>query len=108
MNLGTQSITLLQPGDRTKDEFGNWVDGPPVEVPVTGCSVQPAPGGELLGNRDQLTTAYIVWMPMTPRVNDYAQVVFDGDTYELDGPVERWAVGSPLDHQVLNLRRRDG
>lgn len=108
MNLGTQTVTLHRPGAGVVDDFGNQTAGPASEIVVRGCSVQPAGGDEVIVNRDQLTTAYVVWAPPTPRAENYDSVEYGGVVYELDGPVERWEVGTPLDHQVLNLRRVDG
>ena len=109
MMLGTQTVTLLRAGvSPGEDAHGNPLPATPSEILLTGCSVQPGSGREVFGIRDQVTTVYTVWAPLDPAASDLDQVRFGGTVYDLDGPVERWEVGTPLDHQVLHLKRVEG
>lgn len=110
MNLGTQTVTLLRGGaSGGTDEYGNPIPGDSdSEIVLTGCSVQPGGGSEFHDSREAITTLYTVWAPLTPTAMDTDRVRFNETVYELDGPVERWEVGTPLDHQVLRLKAVGG
>lgn len=109
MKLGTQTVTLIRGGASSgEDDYGNPIAGANSELVLTGCSVQPGAGSEVFDRRDAITTLYTVWAPTTPPVLDTDAVRFEGTVYDLDGPPERWNVGSRLDHQVLRLKKVGG
>lgn len=110
MNLGTQSITRLRSTGSTEDDYGNDVGewATPDELPITGCSVQPGGGLEVHDDREAITTLYTVWAPIAADVVDTDRVRFAGADYALDGPIEVWAVGTPIDHKVIRLKAVSG
>lgn len=108
MIFGTQSIERVR-GKDTTDEYGaktlDFEAGDrPADVTITGVSVQPGGGSEILDGRDQITTLYTVWAPLTADVTDVDRIRYAGTVYAIDGPVERWEVGTALDHLVIKLK----
>jgi hypothetical protein len=111
MNLGTQTIIRkARPSASTEeDEYGNPIPGAPGDdLPIPGCSVQPGAGVEVFDRRDALTTVYTVWAPITADVIDTDQIAYAGTVYDIDGPVQRWEVGTALDHLVIRLKAVSG
>lgn len=111
MKLGVQTIRVLRPGASVEDEYHNKIPGVPVPHDVSGCSVQPGPGAEYLLDRSSTTTVWTVWAPLTADVTDDDSIEYppaSGKVFEVDGSVERWEVGDPLDHLVIRLKRRSG
>ena len=107
--IGSQSVDVIRAGASPGDDaHGNPLPGVDAEFPIAGCSVQPGDGAELLISRDQITTIYTVWAPLEPRVLDTDSIRYAGTVYPIDGPVERWELGSDLDHQVIRLQRVEG
>lgn len=111
MRLGTQTIVRRgRPGASPgNDDFGNPIPGTPgTDLPITGCSVQPGAGPELIVNRDALTTLWTVWAPAGADVTETDTVAYDGTDYDVDGQIERWQVGTRLDHKVIRLKAVSG
>lgn len=109
MRLGTQTITVLV-GTPAEDELHNkiltWQT--PGRTDIPGCSVQPGGGGVNESDREATTTIYTVWAPPTAVVSDINRVEYAGTPYAVDGPAERWNVGTRLDHIVIRLRAASG
>lgn len=106
-----QAIRVLRAGTPTEDEYHNEIPGPAVSHDVAGCSVQPGPGAEYLLDRSATTTVWTVWAPLDADVLDDDSVEYpvgSGKVYEIDGSVERWEVGDPLDHLVIRLKKGQG
>lgn len=108
MMLGTQTVTVWRPGPPTEDELHNEIPGDPEPHTIAGCSVQPGAGSEYVIDRSSTTTVYTVWAPASADVLDDDRVEFAGVRYYIDGPVQRWAVGTTLDHLVIPLRSTKG
>lgn len=117
MNPGGQSIRVWRAGTPTQDEYHNDVPGPPTGTLVAGCSVQPGPGTEYLLDRSATTTAWTVWAPIGADIRDDDEVEYPAaaaadyataKVYEIDGQVDRWEVGDPLDHLSMRLKRSQG
>jgi len=111
MRLGKQTIVRKgRPGESTaEDEFGNAAPGATgADLTITGCSVQPGAGPEMVLNRDALTTLFTVWAPISADVVETDTVTYAGTDYAVDGQIERWAVGSRLDHLVIRLKAVTG
>lgn len=108
MNLGTQTITIKRPSDGGEDEYHNPIPGAPVSTVVQGCSVQPAAGSEYVDDRSATTITYVAYVPIEADVTETDTIGYLGRDYAIDGPVQRWAVGTPLDHLVLLLKRSEG
>jgi hypothetical protein len=111
VNLGTQTITRRRATSTASAGYGNtvpdWASGVD-ELTVPGCSVQPGGGSEFVDNREAITTLYTVWAPLSADVVDTDRVTFAGTEYDIDGPIERWEVGTPLDHLVIRLKAVNG
>lgn len=109
MRLGNQSVTRLRPSSTT-DDYGNTVAdwSAPVTLTIVGCSVQPGGGSDQFDNREAITTLYSVWAPLTADVVDTDRIEFAGTVYDIDGNIELWAVGTPLDHKVIRLKAVSG
>lgn len=108
MKLGPHTITLLRATERPSD-YGNnveldWTDA--ASADVSGCSVQPASSDEFTIDRDTFTTRLVVYTPADVDVLSRDRIVWQGDTYDIDGDVLRWEFGA-LSHVVINLRRSD-
>lgn len=105
MTLGPHTIVVLRAGSSaSEDEYGNALPGAPVRTPVYGCSVQPGGGSEVEDRREATTTLWTVWAPLCADVQDTDKVEVWGTEYAVDGPIERWEFGTPLDHLVVRLR----
>lgn len=109
MILGTQSVDRLR-GTETTDEYHNTVIDwdTPTAATITGCSVQPGGGFQVDDAREAITTLYIVWAPEGSDVLDTDRIRYAGTVYDIDGSVERWDVGSGLDHLVIRLKAVSG
>lgn len=109
MRLGTQTITRLR-GVNSTDEYHNdtvdWTT--PTTVDIPGCSVQPFPGLQVIDQREAITTLYSVWAPVDADVVDTDRVQWAGKVYDIDGSVQRWQVGSTLDHLLIQLKAVSG
>lgn len=109
MRLGRQSVTRKRAGTST-DDYGNTVldwDGATTDVAITGCSVQPGSGSEFELDREASTVVYTVWAPAASDVVETDRVTYAGTDYDVQA-VERWQVGSPLDHLVIRLQKVTG
>lgn len=104
MNLGTQTVTVLT-ASTTEDEYHNTVQdwSAPARSDIRGCSVQPGGGSEDTVDRDAITTLWTVFAPLAP-LDSTNRVEYAGTAYDIDGPVDRWEVGTPLDHMVIRLK----
>ena len=109
MRLGNQTFTVLDPVE-VEDEYHNKVDdwSTPTRTDVPFCSVQPGGGSVTEVDREATTTLYTVWAPPTAVLTDKSRVEYAGVTYAVDGPVERWNVGTRLDHLVIRLKAVKG
>lgn len=111
MKLGNQTIVRRgrAGSSTTEDVYGNPIPGAPgPDLPIPGCSVQPGAGAEFIDRRDTIQTLFTVWAPETADVVETDVIAFDGVDYAVDGQVERWNVGTRLDHKVIRLRAVNG
>lgn len=108
MKLGPHTITVTHRPAATEDEFGNptydW--GTATSDDVTGCSVQPLVGQEVIVGRETVVSRWQVWAPSDAGVSSVDRIVFNGDTYEVDGEVQEWLF-SPLGHVTFLMRRSE-
>jgi hypothetical protein len=109
MILGAQSVDCLR-GVETEDEYHNTVIDwdTPAAATISGCSVQPGGGLQVNDSREAITTLFTVWAPEGSDVADTDRIRYAGTVYDIDGPVERWDVGSGLDHLVIRLKAVSG
>jgi hypothetical protein len=105
-----QTIKIIRPG--TKTERGSVVpDWEHASEPVTvsGCSVQPAStslslDGRVLGMSDGWTA----YLPEGTDVRAGDHIVFEGNTYEIQGEPRVWTAPFTRSHIQLNLMRWEG
>lgn len=105
----TQTVTRLRPG--TKTERGtpvpDWSN--PDALDIAECSVQPAAtslsqDGRILGVSDGLT----VYAPYGADIKEGDRIVFEGETYTINGQPLSWPGAARMQHMQLNLVRWRG
>ena len=104
--LGPHTVTVVRPGRKAGD-YGtgtvpDWDNA--TSTDYEGCSVQPVVGGEYTVDRDSTTTRWQAWVTPEADVAPTDRVVWRGDTYDVDGDVQRWDF-PPLAHLVVPLVR---
>jgi hypothetical protein len=103
--LGSHTITVRR-ASSTDDAYGNpernWASAS--SVTVSGCSVQPVVGAENTVGRDTIVSRWQLFAPTGTDLTATDRVEFAGDTYEVDGEVQRWDF-PPLSHVTALLRR---
>lgn len=79
------------------------------EHDISGCSVQPMAGDEILGDRDARLKRWILYGPPNIDVLATDRIRHKGTTYEVKSPAREWpsATGN-LDNTQLELERLDG
>lgn len=108
MRLGPHTVTVLRAGSKPAD-YGSGTEldwGNTTSTDVPGCSVQPAPSDDFTIDRDTFTTRWLAYLPNGTDVEATDRVLWQGDTYDIDGGVLRWEFGA-LSHVVVNLRRSE-
>ena len=105
-----KTVTRLRPGVKTQrgSQVPDWSNVERLEI--SGCSVQPAgtalsQDGRVLGVSD----GYTVYMPPNTDVQAGDRIVYDGDTYTIDGRPRRWkSATGRLDHIMISIERWTG
>ena len=108
--MNGQNVTRIRPGVKTLrgSTVPDWEHAS--ELVITNCSVQPAgtslsQDGRVLGVSD----GYTVYMPPNADVLAGDRIVYDGDTYEIDGRPRRWkSATGRLDHIMISIVRWRG
>lgn len=107
--IGFQTATLYsrQTSGQT-DAYGIEVFTETAQT-VTGCSLQPAEGKELLGMQDLVTNRYLLFAPAGTSFDAVDRVEFNGQSFEVDGSPNEWCdfMGRPH-HTIVNLRQVTG
>lgn len=106
MDLGADSITILRapPVDEDGDPTG-----PPAEIPVVGCNVQPSTSREDTDQRVTVTGEWTAWLPPGTDVRPTDRILWDGQTYEVDGAPAAWKDLQAVPHHVqIQLKRVTG
>jgi len=106
----TQSITRKRPGTKTSrgSTIPDW--SRTNDLTISGCSIQPAStslseDGRVLG----IVDGWTAYLPQGSDVKAGDHIVYDGNTYEINGEPREWQ--SPTgrtSHVMLNLRRFAG
>lgn len=108
MKLGSHTIEVVRAGSKPADYGGgtepDWSNT--TSTQVHACSVQPAPSDEFTIDRDTFTTRWVAYLPASTDVQATDRVLWQGDTYEIDGGVLAWDFGA-LSHKVINLHRSE-
>ena len=109
LSFWRQTITRLRPGTTTSrgSTIYDWTK--PDALTITGCHVQPATtsltqDGRVAGIMDGMT----VYAPAGADIKAGDRIVFDGETYEIQGDPLQWPGAVALDHIQLNVRRWRG
>lgn len=84
------TVTIVRPGATTRDAYGNYVPGPPTEVPVAGCGVAPRDGSsagdnELTDARDTVITGLTVYAPYGTDIRATDKMRVGGQLYDVVG-----------------------
>lgn len=105
MILGPHTITVRR-ATTTQDDYGNDVRNwdAASSATVGGCSVQPVTGEEVTVGRDTIVSRWQLFAPDGTDLTATDRVEWDGDAYEVDGEVQRWAF-PPMSHLTAFLRR---
>ena len=109
-SFATQSITVRRAPlvDDHGAEVRDW-DGDVDDHTVTGCSIQPLTGAEILANRNAVQAQWRVYAPAGADVEATDHVAFGGHDYEVVGEPLRWqSPTGTLDHVELLLNRWEG
>lgn len=94
------------------DGHGNTVpdlDETPETLTVTGCSIQPGPPTEILGDREAARIAWTIYQPPGADVTSTDHGRVNGTLYRVAGEPQRWT--SPTgatSHDVVLLERWEG
>lgn len=112
VELATDTVTRLRGATATNgygDAAIDWSQTP-AELAITGCSVQPVPGQEVLDGRDAVVSRWQWFGPYDADVRSNDRIRHGGVVYDIDGSVEKWKdpTGSGLDHAAALLRRTSG
>jgi hypothetical protein len=101
--IATQTVVRLRATDGAPDTHGNvtqtWTD----QATISGCSIQPVEGSEFNEGRQTVITRWQWFGPTDADVTSKDRIVFEGDTYEIDGSVKEWSVILP--HKSALLKR---
>lgn len=108
-SFARQSVTRIRPGVKTVrgSDIPDWENA--TSLVISGCSVQPAAtemsqDGRVLGILDGMTA----YLPPGADVQEGDRIVYDGETYVLDGAPRVWEAVFNLSHVQIRLRRWSG
>lgn len=108
-SFAKQSVTRIRPGVKTVrgSNIPDWENA--TSLVISGCSVQPAAtemsqDGRVLGILDGMTA----YLPPGADVQEGDRIVYDGETYVLDGAPRVWEAAFNLSHVQIRLRRWSG
>lgn len=105
-----QTVTRIRPAAKAQrgSTVPDWSNTEELKIP--GCSVQPSgtslsQDGRVLG----VSEGYMVYMPQDSDVQTGDRIVYDGDTYTIDGRPRRWkSATGRLDHIMISIVRWNG
>lgn len=107
----TQEVTRIRPG--TKESRGStipdWSEDKVTTLTIKGCSVQPAStslsqDGRVLG----ISEGWTAYLPEGSDVQAGDRILFDGDTYVINGEPKKWTGAYTRSNIQLNLIRWEG
>lgn len=106
-----QEITRIRPGTKTErgSAIPDWSEGKTTKLTIKGCSVQPATtslsqDGRVLGITEGLTA----YLPEGSDVKAGDRILFDGETYTINGDPKTWTGAFTRSNIQLNLIRWEG
>ena len=107
----SQEITRIRPGTKTSrgSTIPDWSEDKVSTLKITGCSVQPAGTGLSLDGRVLgISEGYTAYIPEGSDVQAGDHILFDGDTYEINGEPKKWTRAYTRSNIQLNLIRWRG
>lgn len=106
-----QEVVRVRPGTTTSrgSTIPDWSEDKVSKLVIKGCSVQPAStslsmDGRVLAINDQLTA----YLPEGADVKAGDRIIFEGETYEINGDPKRWYGAANMSNIQLNLIRWRG
>lgn len=106
----TQTITRLRPAEKTSRGSTVYDWSNPCELIIKGCSVQPAStglsqDGRVLG----ISEGYTVYCPPGSDIKAGDRIVYEGNTYTINGEPKAWAGATGrVSHVQINIERWRG
>lgn len=98
-------VTRLRAG-LTEGPYGNETrDWDNATSATYSAEVQPVSSTEDIVNQQQTITRWRLFLPASADLEATDRIVWDGDTYEVDGDVERWKRRGVLHHLEAVLMR---
>ena len=104
----TQEVTRIRPGERTSrgSVIPDWSESAVTKLVIKGCSIQPATtsltqDGRVLGINEALTA----FLPAGSDVKAGDRIVFNGQTFAINGDPKEWTGARSLSNMQLNLIR---
>lgn len=104
-----QTITRLRPGTTTSrgSTIRDWTTATALQI--AGCSVQPTATSMSMDGRVEATAETLTaYLPEGSDIKEGDRVIFDGDTYEIDGKPKKWTGAVNLSHIQIVLKRWEG
>lgn len=108
-SFAKQSVTRIRAATKTVRgaTIPDWDHA--TSTTISGCSVQPAStslsqDGRVLGIMDGMTC----YMPEGSDVQEGDRIVFNGETYTIDGAPRLWPAVANMAHVQVSLRRWSG
>ena len=106
-----QEITRIRPGTTTSrgSTIPDWSEDKISKLVIKGCSVQPSAtslsqDGRVLAITDQLTA----YLPEGSDVVAGDRILFEGNTYVINGDPRRWTGAFNMSNMQLNLIKWEG
>jgi len=110
---GLARSTVIRQRAKRANDHGSLVPDwsqPPDEIPIGGCSVQPATNAEDMSHRTASSAVLAVWMPPDADVTGDDHLLIDGFTrpFQIIGEPEFWRGIGFLEHAVVRLETWEG
>lgn len=106
-----QQIIRVRPGTKTErgSDIPDWSPDKVDKIIISGCSVQPnttslSEDGRVLGINEQWTA----YLPEGSDVKAGDRIIFDGETYTINGDPKEWTGAFTRSNIQLNLTRWEG
>jgi hypothetical protein len=107
----TQEVTRIRPGIKESrgSTIPDWSEDKVTTLTIKGCSVQPAStslsqDGRVLG----ISEGWTAYLPEGSDVQAGDRILFDGDTYVINGEPKKWTGAYTRSNIQLNLIRWEG
>lgn len=102
------TVTRLRGTTGTGSHGEPVIDWSSPATAVYAAEVQPVSTAEALAAQQRTETRWKAFLPYEADVEPTDRIVWDGDTYEVDGDVERWKMNGRGHHLEVFLNRFEG